>query len=315
MDQPICGRFAPSPTGRMHLGNAFCALLAWLFAKKAGGRVVLRLEDLDPARSRREYARLLEDDLVWLGLFWDEGGAAGGPHAPYFQSECAALYAGVLARLAEKAEVYPCFCSRGELHAAGAPHAADGTFRYAGTCYGLSPAEAAARAARKPPALRIHVPDREIAFADGLCGPQRENLRRTCGDFILRRADGVFAYQLAVVADDIRMGITQVVRGRDLLSSTARQLWLYELLEAPPPQFIHVPLLLAPDGRRLSKRERDLDMDALRRRFAPEELLGQLAFLAALTDSPAPVSARELLGADLSRIPRGDITVPPALLA
>lgn len=314
--RPVRGRFAPSPTGRMHLGNLFCALLAWLFAKKQGGAMVLRLEDLDPARSRPEYARLLEEDLDWLGLTWDEGGSRGGPYSPYYQSQATALYEEALARLRRVATIYPCFCSRDQLRAAGAPHAGDGSLPYPGTCRSLSPEEVAERGRLRRPALRIRAPEQMISFVDGHLGSYGENLAQSCGDFILRRSDGAFAYQLAVVVDDARMAVTQVVRGRDLLSSTPRQLWLYSLLGLTPPNFIHVPLLLAADGRRLSKRERDLDMAALRRRFTPPELLGRLAYLAQLQAAPDPVTPSQLLvSADLSRLPRKDLVVPEALFA
>ncbi|MBQ9942009.1 MAG: tRNA glutamyl-Q(34) synthetase GluQRS [Christensenellaceae bacterium] len=298
----------------MHLGNVFCALLAWLFAKKQGGSMVLRMEDLDPARSRSEYADLLEDDLNWLGLNWDEGGSLGGPHGPYYQSACTPIYEEAFARLKEAAHIFPCFCSRDQLHAAGAPHASDGTLLYPGTCRQLTAEEIAEKSLSRRPAMRIAAPEECMTFTDGLYGEYSEVLSRQCGDFILRRSDGVFAYQLAVVVDDARMGITQVVRGKDLLSSTPRQLWLYRLLGLTPPRFTHIPLLLAEDGRRLSKREKDLDMGALRSRFSPEELTGKLAFLAGLTEDPSPLSVAELLEkADLSRLTKRDIVVPKGL--
>ncbi len=290
------GRFAPSPSGRMHLGNVFCAFLAWLSVKSAGGSFILRVEDLDPRRCRREYVQWLEDDLAWLGLIWDEGGTAGGPCAPYFQSACAPLYEEALRRLAGAARVYPCFCRRADLHAASAPHLSDGTVLYSGRCAALSPAEAAARARTEPHALRLAVPDACVSFTDGHLGPFSQNLARACGDFIVRRSDGVFAYQLAVVVDDARMGVTEVVRGRDLLSSTPRQLYLQRLLGLPAPVYYHIPLLTAPDGTRLSKREKSLDMGALRARFSPRALTGWLAYLAGLQGAPDPVGAAELLG-------------------
>ena len=274
------GRFAPSPSGRMHLGNVFSALLAWLSVRSAGGRMVLRIEDLDPDRCRPEYAEQLKRDLEWLGLFWDE------EQTP--QSQRTEAYAAAFAKL----DTYPCYCSRNELHAASAPHASDGTFVYAGTCRNLTEAERAAKTRR--PAWRVHVPDEEISFLDGLQGEVRENLARACGDFILRRSDGVYAYQLAVVVDDAAAGVTQVVRGYDLLPSTPRQLWLQTQLGLPHPRYYHVPLLCAPDGRRLSKRERDLDLGALREGMTAEALLGRLAHLAGLVDRPEPVTAAEL---------------------
>lgn len=311
----VCGRFAPSPSGRMHLGNVFCALLAWLSARSRGGRFVLRIEDLDPQRCRPAYARLLEDDLRWLGLDWDDGGSDGGPDAPYLQSACGALYAEALRTLEHRAHVYPCFCSRADLHAADAPHLSDGTVLYSGRCAHLSDAEVRALAAVRRPALRIAVPDETISFTDGHLGPQAQNLARECGDFILRRSDGVHAYQLAVVVDDARMGVTQVVRGQDLLSSTPRQIFLQRLLGLPTPDYYHVPLLVNTAGVRLSKREQSLDMGALRARFSPEALTGWLAFLAGQQPTAQPVRARELAARfDWQAVPRRDIVVPAPLL-
>ena len=272
---------------------------------------MLRIEDLDPARCRPEYARQLMDDLCWLGLTWDEGPGACEANAPYFQSQCTPYYEAALARLRCAGPVYPCYCSRADLHAASAPHLADGTALYAGTCRGLSPAQRAEKeAAGRRGALRVAVPQREVSFSDGLCGTVRQELSTQCGDFIVRRSDGVFAYQLAVVLDDIAMGVTQVVRGSDLLDSTPRQLWLQEELGLPHPEYGHVPLLLAPDGRRLSKREHDLDMGALRERFTPAELTGRLAFWAGQTDRPELVTPAELAGCfEWKNVPRGDIIV------
>ena len=222
----VVGRFAPSPSGRLHLGNLACSLLAWLSAKQQGGKIVLRIEDLDAERCPRRYADQLEEDLRWLGLVWDEGGSTGGPHAPYYQSECSGIYLEQYAKLEAQGLVYPCFCSRAQLHAASAPHTSDGNVIYPGTCRDLTSAEIAEKRKQKAPAYRLRVPDEEIVFVDGCMGEHRENLMQDCGDFYLRRADGVFAYQLAVVVDDARMGVTEVVRGSDLLSSTARQLYL-----------------------------------------------------------------------------------------
>lgn len=278
----MTGRFAPSPSGRMHLGNVFSALMAWLSARSAGGEFVLRIEGLDPDRSRPAYIDALRDDLRWLGLDWDR-------EMP-LQSTRSDVYAAQFSRLQHL--LYPCFCTRNELHAASAPHASDGTLLYAGTCRGLTPAKIAAQT--RKPAWRIRVPDEVISYHDGVYGDISQNLQQECGDFILRRSDGVYAYQLAVVCDDALGGITQVVRGRDLLSSTPRQLWLYRQLGFPAPEFYHVPLLVAPDGRRLSKRERDLDMGALRLRYTPQQLLGKLAFLAGLTENSASANAKEL---------------------
>ena len=274
------GRFAPSPSGRMHLGNVFSAMLAWLSVKSVGGTMILRIEDLDPDRCRPEYAEQLKRDLEWLGLGWDT------EQTP--QSQRTQVYAAAFAKL----DTYPCYCSRNELHAASAPHASDGTVIYAGTCRNLTDAERAAKTRR--PAWRVRVPEDEIMFVDGLQGEVRENLARECGDFILRRSDGVYAYQLAVVVDDAAGGVTQVVRGADLLRSTPRQLWLQVQLGFAHPCYYHVPLLCAPDGRRLSKREHDLDLGALRQTQTAEQLLGKLAYLAGILETPEPAEAAEL---------------------
>ena len=283
----VVGRFAPSPSGRMHLGNIFSALLAWLSVRSQNGRMILRLEDLDPDRCKAEYCEQLKNDLVWLGLDWDE------EQIP--QSRRTAAYAEQFQKLQDLGLVYPCYCSRAELHAASAPHASDGNVIYAGTCRNLSEHERNAQTRR--PAWRVIVPDETVAFTDGLQGKYEENLAKDCGDFILRRSDGVYAYQLAVITDDAAGGVNEVVRGRDLLNSTPRQMYLQRLLGFAQPSYYHVPLLLAPDGRRLSKRERDLDMGALREKFTAEELIGHLAYLAGLLDRPQNVTAGELTGA------------------
>lgn len=275
------GRFAPSPSGRMHLGNIFTALLAWLSVRSQGGKMLLRIEDLDPQRSKPEFITALKDDLRWLGLDWDE-------EMP-LQSSRSELYASYF----EKLPVYPCYCSRNELHAASAPHASDGKFIYAGTCRNLSREERLKK--NRTPAWRVRVPDREVVFYDGICGEFRENLAQNCGDFTLRRSDGVYAYQLAVVCDDALGGVTEVVRGADLLDSTPRQIWLYESLGFSVPKFYHVPLLVAPDGKRLSKREKSLDMAALRQRYSARDLIGKLATAAGLMREYRPCKPGELL--------------------
>lgn len=268
----------------MHLGNLFTALLAWLSARADGGEFVLRIEDLDPDRSRAEYAEAIRDDLRWLGLDWDR-------EMP-LQSTQTPVYAEQFERLRKRGLIYPCFCTRNELHAAFAPHASDGTLLYAGTCRNLTPAQIASQT--RKPAWRIRVPEESISFRDGVFGAVTQNLATACGDFILRRSDGVYAYQLAVVCDDALGGITQVVRGCDLLPSTPRQIWLGRELGFVQPAYYHVPLLVAPDGRRLSKRERDLDMEHLRRRYTPEQLTGRLAFLAGLRSEVSAVAPKEL---------------------
>lgn len=293
-ERPVRGRFAPSPSGRMHLGNLFAALLAWLDVRSLGGEMLLRMEDLDPQRCRPEYARQLAEDLRWLGLDWDLGWQAG--ETEFCQSSRGEYYRAAFDKLSEKRLLYPCYCSRKELLAASAPHASDGARVYDGRCRALSPEEKTAleRSGRKP-AWRIRVPALEITFTDEVFGPQRQRLERDCGDFILRRSDGVYAYQLAAAEDDGRMGVTRVVRGQDLLSSTPRQIWLLEQLGYEAPTYCHLPLLLSEDGRRLSKRDRDLDMGVLRARFTPEGLTGVLACLAGLLDRPEAARPQELV--------------------
>lgn len=288
------GRFAPSPSGRMHLGNAFSALLAWLSVRQAGGEMVLRLEDLDPARCKPAYCAQVEEDLRWLGLDWDMGGSQGG--AAYYQSRRSELYRTYLEQLRAKGLLYPCFCSRNQLHAASAPHRSDGTPLYSGACRDLTPEQQIERAKTRKPAFRVRVPEEVVSFTDGVMGQQAQNLAWECGDFILCRSDGVYAYQLAVVVDDALMGVSQVVRGEDLLDSTPRQIWLQRQLGFPQPDYFHVPLLYGQDGHRLSKRQRDLDLGAIRARgVRPEEVVGRLACWAGLTDRPEPVAARELV--------------------
>ena len=300
---PPTGRFAPSPSGRMHMGNLWSCLLAWLSARSAGGRMVLRLEDLDPDRCRPEYCDQVMRDLEWLGLDWD--GAA------VYQSRRTGAYAAAFRALEEQGLVYPCFCTRAERLAASAPHRSDGVAVYDGRCARLSPAEREALSRTRRPAWRVRVPEREVAFSDLLQGEYREELSRDCGDFILRRSDGVYAYQLAVVVDDAMMGVTQVVRGSDLLSSTPRQLWLQERLSLPHPEYGHLPLLLAPDGRRLAKRDRDQELGELQSRYTAPELVGRLAHLAGLIPEPAPVTPAELVPLfSWEKLPKEDRTAP-----
>lgn len=292
--RPVRGRFAPSPSGRMHLGNLFAALLAWLDIRSLGGEMLLRMEDLDPQRCRREYLEQLAEDLLWLGLDWDLGWATG--REEFCQSRRGAFYQAAFDKLAAKGLVYPCYCSRKELLAASAPHAADGARVYDGHCRHLTARERAVlEAGGRRPAWRVQVPAKEISFTDGCFGPQSQRLDWDCGDFILRRSDGVFAYQLAVAEDDGRMGITRVVRGWDLLSSTPRQIWLLEQLGYRPPSYCHIPLLRNRDGRRLAKRDGDPDMGTLRARATPEALTGYLAWLAHLLPKPEPLRPRDLI--------------------
>ncbi len=296
------GRFAPTPSGRLHLGNVLCALLSWLSAKKQGGRVLLRIEDLDTARCGGALTEKLLDDLAFLGLHFD-----GGYEPESYQSRRTAVYEACFEKLRAKGLLYPCYCSRAQLHAATAPHSADGQAVYDGHCRRYLHGEIPP--AGKAPAWRLTVPDETVCFTDGLQGDYAENLKTACGDFLVRRADGVFAYQLAVVADDALTGVNEVVRGRDLLSSTPRQLYLYRLLHFTPPRFYHIPLLLDAHGNRLSKRDGARDMGALRERFSsPEPLIGLLALTLGLVDHYTPLTAEALLPRfDWSRIPRTDL--------
>jgi len=284
--KPPVGRFAPTPSGRMHLGNVFAALISWLAAKSRQGTILLRMEDLDAQRTKPEYAEILRQDLNWLGLSFDEETQP--------QSQRDHIYRMYLEKLREQGLLYPCYCTRAQLHSVNAPHLSDGTYVYPGTCRNLTEAERSAFC--RAPAWRLKVPDRTWLVQDLLQGEYEENLARDCGDFILCRADGAFVYQLAVTVDDAESGVTQVVRGVDLLSSSPRQMYLQELLGFPHPEYAHIPLLVAPDGRRLSKRDRDMDLGYLRSRFSPQQLLGILAQAAGLILHAEPVTAQELIG-------------------
>lgn len=283
----VRGRFAPSPSGRMHLGNLWSALLAWLSARSQGGEMVLRLEDLDPDRCTRAWCDQVMRDLEWLGLTWD--------NETVYQSERTAVYAEAFRALEERGLIYPCYCTRAERLAASAPHRSDGQTIYDGRCSRLTEAEREALSQTRRPAWRAKVGQESITFCDFLYGEYKEDLKTDCGDFILRRSDGVYAYQLAVVVDDAAMGVTQVVRGSDLLSSTPRQIYLQRLLGLPEPEYGHVPLLLAADGRRLAKRDRDQELGELQSRYTAPELLGRLAHLAGLIPEPAPITAQQLV--------------------
>lgn len=301
------GRFAPSPTGRMHLGNLFSALLSWLSVRSRGGRWVLRIEDLDPQRSRPEYARLIEDDLAWLGLDFDEGGTSDlGPHGPYSQSLRGKIYEEYLQRLQATGYTYPCTCTRADIMATQAPHQSDGRVIYGGRC---RPAHLPYHDTALPEGIkhttRLYVPDEKIDYTDTVYGKQSVNLTHECGDFILRRADGAWAYQLAVVVDDALMGVNEVVRGSDLLLSTAQQVYLCRLLGLPVPVYAHVPLICNSDGRRLSKRDMSLNMEYLRGHHTSHEIIGMLAHLAGLLPEPEPCTAAGLLDIfDWQKIPK-----------
>ena len=267
----------------MHLGNVFAALIAWLSVRSRNGEMVLRMEDLDTQRTSAEFAEVLRDDLRWLGLNYDR-------ETPP-QSQRSKVYDRYFEILKEKGLLYPCYCTRSQLHGVNAPHLSDGTYVYPGTCRNLQEPPK-----NRLPSWRVMVTDKIWTVEDKCQGHYQLNLATDCGDMVVRRADGVYVYQLAVTVDDGEAGVTEVVRGMDLLSSAPRQMYLQELFGFPHPEYGHVPMLLAPDGRRLSKRDRDLDLGQLRKRMKPEELIGTLAYAAGLIDQNTAISAKELAG-------------------
>jgi glutamyl-tRNA synthetase len=281
------GRLAPSPTGTLHLGLARTALCAWLRARSAHGKLIMRIEDIDTPRVVPGSADAIMNDLRWLGLDWDEGPDLGGPHVPYLQSERLTLYADAIAYLEAQGLVYPCTCSRkGIAKLASAPHDDLGP-RYPGTCRNGPSTRG------RPSALRFRMPEPAPAFRDLLQGDYHAAFS---DDFVLRRSDGMVAYQLAVVVDDIAMEISEVVRGADLMSSTPRQIALYRALGAEPPQFLHVPLLLDVDGKRLSKRDGAEAIASYRAAgLQPTAIVGALAHSLGLAASGEQISARALL--------------------
>ena len=294
------GRFAPSPTGELHLGNARTALLCWLWARSAGGQCLLRVEDIDAPRVRPGMAEQQMDELRWLGLFFDG--------EPVWQSRRTHLYEEALQRLRD--HVYECFCSRAEIAAAASAPQGDEGPRYPGTCASLTRAQREERRRLRPPALRLRVPPGPIGFEDEILGHQSFDTQALVGDFVLRRADGIFAYQLAVAVDDGAMGITQVLRGADLLSSTARQILLHRLLRQREPRWAHAPLVLSASGERLSKRDRSLSLSALRKSGTdPRRVVADLARLSGLRPQ-GPCKPSELLeGFSLANVPRATVRV------
>ena len=308
-------RFAPSPTGDLHLGNARTALLAWLQLRQAGGAFVLRVEDLDFGRTRPGIMERQLADLRWLGLDWDEGPDVGGPCGPYLQSARQERYTQALERLSDQGALYPCFCSRREIAAAAsAPHEADEEGpAYPGSCRALTLADRADReAARGTAALRFRAPPGEVCFDDLCQGRRTFRPADEVGDFVVRRKDGVAAYQLAVTVDDAAMGITHVLRGADLLASTARQLLLYRALGLRPPIWTHVPLLLGSDGARLAKRHGAVTLSELRGRgVAPSSVVGWLASTCGLADAGETLEPAQLIDRfALDRIPRSPQRLP-----
>ena len=265
----------------MHLGNVFAALIAWLSVRSRDGEMVLRMEDLDTQRTSAEFAQVLREDMAWLGLDYDRETAP--------QSQRSGVYDQYFEQLKDRGLLYPCYCTRSQLHGVNAPHLSDGTYVYPGTCRDLKEPPKG-----RVPSWRVMVTDKLWTVEDKCQGHYELNLATDCGDMVVRRADGVYVYQLAVTVDDGEAGVTEVVRGMDLLSSAPRQMYLQELFGFPHPEYGHVPMLLAPDGRRLSKRDRDLDLGELRKRISPEQLIGALAYASGLIDQKGAISAKEL---------------------
>lgn len=295
-NRPVVGRFAPSPTGRMHAGNIYAALSAWLVAKSQGGTIVLRVEDLDRDRSKAEYISAVQRDFELLGLTWDYG--------PFFQHDRDEAYLEAFSALERRGLVYPCFCTRADLHAASAPHRGE-KFVYPGTCRGLTAEQIAVKSVRRAPAQRLRVPDDTYSFEDMVQGRYKQNLAHDCGDFLIRRSDQAFAYQLAVVVDDAAQGVTSIVRGVDLLCSTPQQLYLQELLGLDHPRYAHIPLLVAEKNRRLSKRDHDAGIEELLARFkTPEAIIGHIAGICGLAPTCDPATPEQLLATfDVARLP------------
>ena len=320
------GRFAPTPTGDLHLGNARTALIAHLAAAAAGLRTVLRVEDLDPAVIPEGCLEGQYQDLEWLGLHYDESPALGGPAGPYRQSQRYEQYAAVLAALDDRALLYGCYCSRREVRdAARAPHASDEGPVYAETCKPaklrpLGDLTAIPLRAGRPPALRLDVRGAlamlgtpMLEYTDRLAGRLCFDMAATMGDFVVRRADGIAAYQLACAWDDIAMACTEVVRGADLIPSTARQLLILRLLGLPEPMYAHVGLVVDPHGQRLAKRDRAISLRALR--SAGVEAAAVVRLLAGMSGLPASGDLGGMVGAfEWDRIGGGDVRLPPAPL-
>lgn len=305
MSNKLVGRFAPTPSGGLHLGNLFSFLVAYLLAKKTDGEILLRIEDLDPARTKKIYAESIIRDLEVFGFSW--------LNTPVYQSKRTEAYLEALHLLQKQGLTYSCFCSRADLHAASAPHFGE-EYVYLGTCRELTAEQIEIKQAVRRPATRVKVDSNIRPFHDEFQGLQQFNLEQCSGDFIIRRSDGVFAYQLAVVVDDAEMGITSVVRGLDLLTSTPRQIYLQDKLGAARPSYAHIPVLVDASGRRLSKRDKDLDVHTLLHSggWSAELILGRLAYTAGMIDEDECSSLDELIRyADLSSlVGKKTITAP-----
>lgn len=279
----------------MHAGNIFAALVSWLLVRSCDGRMVLRIEDLDVERSKASYIDQVQRDFETLGLTWDEG--------PFYQQGREEAYRVAYDSLAEQGLVYPCFCTRADLHAASAPHRGE-KLVYAGTCRDLSPDKVKERLQTRVPSRRLRVSDETYELNDLVQGRFSQNLKRECGDFVIRRSDGLFAYQLAVVVDDGEQGVNCVVRGMDLLCSTPQQMYLQDLLGLQHCTYAHVPLIVGERDRRLSKRDRDAALDELLAVYrTPEAVIGHIAGITGIAPTCDPISCDELLGVfDASRL-------------
>jgi glutamyl-tRNA synthetase len=342
----VRGRLAPSPTGALHLGNARSFLIAWLSVRSRGGSLLLRMEDLDHPKVKSAAAAQALEDLRWLGLDWDEGPDVGGPHAPYVQTQRIARYADALEKLrwpgrsagghllmaqtcprdgahgppsnntTQTGFIYPCVCARRDVEAGqSAPHAGEDGLRYDGHCRDRFATYEEAAATLPPgrlPAWRFRVePEDETTFDDGVHGPQRERVAETTGDFVIARHAQGAGYMLAVVVDDAAMGVNEVLRGDDLMPATHRQLLLYRALGLTPPRFVHVPLVVAPDGRRLAKRHGDTRIATLRQLgLRPEQIIGLLAWWSGWAKWGEELTLAELLSRyDLAQLPHQPVVL------
>lgn len=292
----VVGRFAPTPSGELHAGNLLCALISYLSAKSRGGKFIVRIEDLDVARCLPSVTDRILSQLDTFGLAGDE---------IQNQSERYDLYREKERELEAKGLTYPCFCTRSELHAAYAPRLNDGGILYSGKCKNLSNSQRETLLKTRTPCVRLCVPDEDVSFIDELKGECKQNLKRECGDFIIRRSDGIYAYQFAVAVDD-GQDVSEVVRGDDLISSTPRQIYIMRLLGFEPPTYYHIPLLCDTDGRKLSKSEGD-GLTRLLKKFPPDRIIGALAFAAGLTKSDEPAMPKDLISLfDFSLIKKTD---------
>ena len=302
----VVGRFALTPSGFMHAGNILCAIVAYLSAKSKGGKFIIRIEDVDTLRCPRRAAADIIELLGAFGIHSDE--------PIVYQSSRAEFYRTAVSKLSRAALVYPCFCTRAELHSDGAVHLPDGGVLYSQKCKTLSHEAATELAKTQAPSLRLSVPDEVIEFDDGIFGRQAQNLARECGDFVIRRRDGVYSYQLAVVADDGDSGVTEVVRGADLLYDTPRQIYLQRLLGLPAPEYYHIPLIVYGNGKKLSKSDGDSAARLLKSMTA-QQIIGALAFAAGIAQDDRPCAIDDLIPQfSADKLPRTNIVLPELLM-